>query len=84
MPSLDSEKREALVKAINVSIETNSMTCASCLDISLSEDADEALCEAFQNLAELCATNVKLFRLSEKALKEAWGIIDFRRDVDSL
>lgn len=83
MPSVDREKRERLLKAIGASIDANSQMCAQCLDISLMDDSGE-VGEAFKNLATMCATNVKVFRITANALSDAWGIIDFRSEIDGL
>lgn len=80
MPSLD--KRAEIEEAIEASISTNSLACASCLEIGVKADGEAG--EAFRNLAELCAANVAVMRMMGDVLKDAWGIIDFRRDVDNL
>ena len=80
MPSLD--KRAEIEAAIEASISTNSLACASCLEIGVKADGEAG--EAFRNLAELCAANVAVMRMVDNALNDAWGIIDFRRDVDNL
>lgn len=80
MPSLD--KRAEIEAAIEASISTNSLACASCLEIGVKADGEAG--EVFRNLAELCAANVSVLRMLGDALKDAWGIIDFRRDVDNL
>lgn len=80
MPSLD--KRAEIEAAIEASISTNSLACASCLEIGVKADGEAG--EAFRNLAELCAANVAVIRMVDNALKDAWSIIDFRREVDNL
>ena len=80
MPSLD--KRAEIEEAIEASISTNSLACASCLEIGVKADGEAG--QAFRNLAELCAANVAVMRAVNKALRDAWGIIDFRREVDNL
>ena len=80
MPGVD--KRQELINAIQASINANSLACASCLEISMS--AEDGAKEAFKVLAELCATNVKTLNLAGNELRESWGIIDFRRDIESL
>ena len=80
MPSLD--KRAEIEAAIEASISTNSLACASCLEIGVKADGEAG--EAFRNLAELCAANVAVMRMMDNALKDAWSIIDFRREVDNL
>lgn len=80
MPSLD--KRAEIEAAIEASISTNSLACASCLEIGVKADGEAG--EAFRNLAELCAANVAVMRMVDNALKDAWSIIDFRREVDNL
>lgn len=80
MPSVD--KRDEIKEAIEAAISTNSLACASCLEIGVKADGEAG--EAFRNLAELCAANVSVLRMLGDALKDAWGIIDFRREVDNL
>ena len=80
MPSLD--KRAEIEEAIEASINTNSLACASCLEIGVKADGEAG--QAFRNLAELCAANVAVMRMLGDVLKDAWSIIDFRRDVDNL
>lgn len=81
MSSLDS--RAQIERAMDASINANSQACASMLDIRMSTE-DEDVMKMFQSLAELCASNVKVMRLLSEALHDAWSIIDFRRDIDSL
>ena len=80
MPSLD--KRAEIEEAIEASISTNSLACASCLEIGVKADGEAG--QAFRNLAELCAANVAVMRMLGDVLKDAWSIIDFRREVDNL
>ena len=80
MSSLD--KRAEIEEAIEASISTNSLACASCLEIGVKADGEAG--QAFRNLAELCAANVAVMRMMGEAWKDAWSIIDVGRGVDDL
>lgn len=74
--------RAATVRLVEGMINSNRIACTECLSASLSAEGDVA--DMFKSLADLFASNARAIAHLNDQLLDAWGLIDFKADIDKL